>query len=231
MNTRIHRNQEYKSPARNDSSRKYNADQSTFRLADNRPEAAAQRRLQDLANQSPQIERLMAFQEIANNSPQANEATQVQLMANQYSASLPIQQESIIPAVPSGENQAGLPNDLKSGIEQLSGYSMDDVKVHYNSKRPAQFQADAYAQGADIHLAQGQEKHLPHEAWHVVQQKQGRVKPTRQKKGMENVNDDWELEKTADTMPKWNPLRELWNYQDAFSPQRNRLLKWIPFWH
>jgi len=50
--------------------------------------------------------------------------------------------------------------------------------VHYNSDKPAQLQAHAYAQGTDIHLASGQEKHLPHEAWHVVQQKQGRVKPT-----------------------------------------------------
>ena len=50
-------------------------------------------------------------------------------------------------------------------------------------ERPAQLQAHAFAQGADIHMAPGQEKHLPHEAWHVVQQKQGRVKPTVQMKG------------------------------------------------
>ena len=37
--------------------------------------------------------------------------------------------------------QNGLPGNLKSGIEQLSGYSMDDVKVHYNSSQPAQLQA------------------------------------------------------------------------------------------
>ena len=45
---------------------------------------------------------------------------------------------------------------------------MDDVNVHYNSNKPAQLQAHAYAQGTDIHLGPGQEKHLPHEAWHVV---------------------------------------------------------------
>ena len=75
-------------------------------------------------------------------------------------------------------NKTGLPNNLKSGIENLSGHSMDDVKVHYNSDKPTQLNAHAYAQGTDIHIASGQEKHLPHEAWHVVQQKQGRVKPT-----------------------------------------------------
>ena len=57
---------------------------------------------------------------------------------------------------------------------------MDYIKVHYNSPHPAILQAHAYAQGSDIHVAPGQEKHLPHEGWHVVQQKQGRVKPTRQ---------------------------------------------------
>ncbi len=97
-------------------------------------------------------------------------------------------------------NKTGLPDNLKSGIENLSGYSMDDVKVHYNSSKPAQLQAHAYAQGTDIHLASGQEKHLPHEAWHVVQQKQGRVRPTRQLKSKVNINDNAGLEKEADVM-------------------------------
>ena len=30
----------------------------------------------------------------------------------------------------------GLPDQLKSGIESLSGHSMNDVKVHYNSAKP-----------------------------------------------------------------------------------------------
>jgi len=97
-------------------------------------------------------------------------------------------------------NNTGLPNTLKSGIENLSRYRMDDVKVHYNSSKPAQLQAHAYAQGTDIHIAPGQEKHLPHEAWHVVQQKQGRVKPTRQLKSKVNINDDAGLEREADVM-------------------------------
>ncbi|WP_078229476.1 DUF4157 domain-containing protein [Flavobacterium sp. LM4] len=97
-------------------------------------------------------------------------------------------------------NNTGLPDNLKSGIENLSGHSMDDVKVHYNSEKPAQLNAHAYAQGTDIHIGSGQEKHLPHEAWHVIQQKQGRVKPTLQMKGKVNVNDDKGLENEADVM-------------------------------
>jgi hypothetical protein len=97
-------------------------------------------------------------------------------------------------------NNTGLPDHLKSGIENLSGISMDDVKVNYNSAQPAQLNAHAYAQGNRIHLAPGQEKHLPHEAWHVVQQKQGRVKPTAQLKGRVNVNDNEALETEATAM-------------------------------
>jgi hypothetical protein len=97
-------------------------------------------------------------------------------------------------------NNTGLPDNLKSGIENLSGFSMDDTRVHYNSSQPAQLNAYAYAQGSDIHVAPRQEKHLPHEAWHVVQQKQARVKATRQMKGNVPVNDDAGLESEADLM-------------------------------
>lgn len=98
------------------------------------------------------------------------------------------------------ENNTGLPDNLKSGIESLSGLSMDSVRVHYNSSQPAQLNALAYAQGTDIHVAPGQEQHLPHEAWHVVQQAQGRVQPTMQMKEGIPINDDRGLEHEADVM-------------------------------
>ncbi len=97
-------------------------------------------------------------------------------------------------------NRTGLPDALKSGVESLSGLSLDDVRVHYNSSKPAQFQALAYAQGTDIHVGPGQECHLPHEAWHIVQQKQGRVKPSRQMKQGVLLNDERDLEQEADSM-------------------------------
>src|SRR6185436_7445673 len=97
-------------------------------------------------------------------------------------------------------NRTGLPDSLKAGVEHLSGMALDDVKVHYNSGKPAQVQASAYAQVTEIHVAPGQERHLPHEAWHVVQQAQGRVQPTLQLQGGVQVNDDKELEREADVM-------------------------------
>ena len=108
----------------------------------------------------------------------------------------------------------GLPKDLKTSVENLSGHSMDDVDVHYDSDEPTKLNAKAYTQDTDIHLAPGQEEHLPHEAWHVVQQKQGKVKPTAQmlkrnagigkrvepEQNRVNINDEVALEKEADLM-------------------------------
>ncbi|MBV9882470.1 MAG: DUF4157 domain-containing protein [Sphingomonadaceae bacterium] len=94
-------------------------------------------------------------------------------------------------------NRTGLPDRLKAGVEALSGLSLDDVRVHYGSSRPAQLHAHAYTQGAEIHVAPGQERHLAHEAWHVVQQKQDRVPATLQLRGID-INDDAALEREAD---------------------------------
>ena len=97
------------------------------------------------------------------------------------------------------KNETGMPDNLKAGIEDLSGFSMDDVRVHYNSDKPATVQALAYTQGTDIHVAPGQEQHLPHEAWHVAQQMAGRVEPTTEVSGLP-VNDNVDLEHEADVM-------------------------------
>jgi len=98
------------------------------------------------------------------------------------------------------DNKTGMPDDLKKGVENLSGEDMSDVKVTYNSDKPAQLQAHAYAVGNNIHIAPGQEKQLPHEAWHVVQQKQNRVKPTTKSNSGAMINEDPVLENEADVM-------------------------------
>ena len=158
-------------------SNSHESHKSNLEFIDNRPEAIAHKTLPAIADNSPRAMQLKAAQTVMNK----NSAQQRQLVQKK-------------------ENNTGLPDNLKSGVESLSGYFMDDVKVHYNSDKPAQLNAHAYAQGTDIHLASGQEKHLPHEAWHVVQQKQGRVTPTLKMEGGVNVNDDASLEKEADVM-------------------------------
>jgi hypothetical protein len=97
------------------------------------------------------------------------------------------------------QNDTGLPDPLKQGMESLSGISLDDVKVNYNSNKPSDLGAHAYAEGNQIHVGGGQEKHLAHEAWHVVQQKQGRVNSTREINGT-SINDDSALESEATKM-------------------------------
>lgn len=85
---------------------------------------------------------------------------------------------------------------------------MSGVRLHRNSPEPARIQAAAYTRGSDIYLGPGQEQHLPHEAWHVVQQAQGRVPTTGSVGGMA-LNDDVGLEREADRMgdraARWSP--------------------------
>lgn len=99
----------------------------------------------------------------------------------------------------SGRTTGGspLPPHLKAGVEALSGLSMDHVRVHRSSPRPALMQADALAQGREIHLGPGQERFLAHEAWHVVQQAQGRVPLAAPRS---RIVDDPALEREADAM-------------------------------
>lgn len=100
-----------------------------------------------------------------------------------------------------GGRQGGrrLPRGLIASVEALSGIPMDDVRVHFDSAKPAQLDALAYTQGQDIHLAPGQESALPHEAWHVVQQRRSLVRPTRRVNGSA-INDERRLEHEADLM-------------------------------
>lgn len=117
------------------------------------------------------------------------------------------------------KNETGLPDELKAGLENLSGMDMSDVKVHYQSDKPRQIGALAYAQGTDIHLGPGQEHHLPHEGWHVVQQMQGRVKPTLQMKAGVQINDEFSLEKEADQMGAQALRMGISNPDVRFSPR------------
>ncbi len=176
-----------------DSAKKSGAE-SAPRFDDRRPAALTQQKTRQSAAASPRVARMRAMQQIADGRAALRPPTRTRSNGRSAAATQTENQHAR-----KNENQAGLPNELKTGIETLSGRSLDDVKVHYNSPRPAQLQALAYAQGAHIHVGPGQEKHLPHEAWHVVQQKQGRVKPGAQRQGV-SINADQSLEHEADRM-------------------------------
>ena len=98
MQIRADKNQKNKSQSVSTvDSQMQSGSKSTFQFEYNRPETIAQRKLQELAI----------------NSPQVKQAAQLQAMANKYSAQQqPIQKK---------ENNTGLPDILKIGIENLSG--------------------------------------------------------------------------------------------------------------
>jgi hypothetical protein len=95
--------------------------------------------------------------------------------------------------------QTRLPGGIKSTFEARSGIALDDVRVHLNSDEPGRIGALAFTRGTRIHVAPGQQEQLAHEAWHVVQQKQGRVRPTT-RIGDEDANDSPLLEREADSV-------------------------------
>jgi hypothetical protein len=171
------------------------------------PRSQSLMQLRAALDDSPRVQALQGLTRALNATPEDDEADQlpqdsrpavVQFAATPDDAGKPDDPPPSTP-VQKKPNATGLPDRLKAGVESLSGLPMDDVRVHYNSHKPATVQAHAYAQGTDIHVAPGQEQHLPHEAWHVVQQKQGRVKPTLQAKGVA-INDDTALEREAKVM-------------------------------
>lgn len=183
---------------------------------DNRGVAVAQRKLQQSIDDSPrqlaQAEQLSGafglpvqrvedeeeLQMMADPATAQREAIEEEdLLQGRFdSGAPPVQLEA---GAEESQNRTGMPDPLKSGLERLSGMDLSDVRVHANSPKPAQLNALAYAQGNDIHVGPGQEKHVPHEAWHVVQQAQGRVRPTMQMAGVQ-INDDEGLEREADVM-------------------------------
>lgn len=108
---------------------------------------------------------------------------------------------------PVAPNATGIPDTMKTRFENLSGFSFDDVRIHYNSDKPAQLQALAYTRGNQVYVGPGQEMHLGHELGHVVQQKTGTVRKTLTIGGLP-VNDDKHLEHQAEhqILPKASPV-------------------------
>lgn len=102
----------------------------------------------------------------------------------------------------------GIPGAVQAKFETASRLSFEDVRVHYNSPRPAQLGAYAYTQGSQVYIGPGQERHLEHELGHVIQQKQGIVKADGYINGVP-VNRDPGLERAADQGAN-QPVQGFW---------------------
>lgn len=162
------------------------------------PRAVAQARLTSTLAERPTT---LAAEVVAQRQTAEEEET-LTTQARLSSVAAPVQAQSGDDAATAGAGggtKGGLPAGLRAGVEALSGVSLADVRVEYNSAEPARLGALATTQGRDIKLGRGQERHLPHEAWHAAQQKQGRVRATTQLRRTP-VNDDRSLEREADVM-------------------------------
>lgn len=117
-------------------------------------------------------------------------------------------QRKVAPAAPvqrSTGSGGKMPGEVQAKMEHAFQSDFSDVNIHVGSQA-SEVGAIAYAQGNDIHFAQGKfEPHtqagqelLGHELAHVVQQRQGLVQPTTEVGGLP-VNDDPTLERDADT--------------------------------
>lgn len=134
---------------------------------DNRPEVLAQQELQSTMDSSLQSQEAEDYGDIMNGGGKKKKV-----------------------------NKTGIPDDLKTKIEQEFEYSLDQVRVHYNSDKPAEYNALAYVEGFDVYIAPGQEEELEHELRHVVQQMKGEVTANTEING-KGLNDQDHLELKA----------------------------------
>lgn len=98
--------------------------------------------------------------------------------------------------------------DVMAKMEASFGTTFSNVNIHKDSSKATDNNALAFAQGNDIHFAPGKynpnsqegQELLGHELAHVVQQRNGQVKPTAHLDDGTLVNDDPKLEKEADVL-------------------------------
>lgn len=160
-------------------------------IQDNRPTVAVQRKMSRFMRKGSS-----ALQRKALNTP-------VQMMTKEEEE--PLQSKSANQSPVQRKTGNGLPAEVNSKLESTLGADFSGVNIHTNSGSAAQMNARAYTQGNDVHFAPGQfkpdtsegKKLIGHEFTHIVQQSQGRVKPTTKVNGMP-VNDDRGLEGEAD---------------------------------
>jgi len=110
---------------------------------------------------------------------------------------------AVIESIGSGQP---LPEVVRRKMERVFGADFSAVRIHEGPQAVA-LGALAYARGTDIYFAPGQydpesrrgQELLGHELAHVVQQAQGRVKPTTQAQGV-GINESSVLESEADEL-------------------------------
>jgi hypothetical protein len=101
---------------------------------------------------------------------------------------------------------------MKEHFENLSNFSFDDVRMHYNSDKPAQLNALAYTQGNKMFVEPGEKKYLGY----LAQQKQDQVESTMRMQWV-SVNCDVSFEKEANMMGKEDVQKMKFNSRSQFN--------------
>lgn len=168
------------------------------RMADPEEEELQMKRGSTASAQTAQRMAAPEEEELQMKRDPSSEAQPAQRMADP-------EEELQMKRAPSGGG-GGLPDGVRTRMESVLKADFSDVNIHVGSQA-SDVGALAYTQGNDIHFAPGQynpespkgQELLGHELTHVVQQRQGRVKPTGSVGGMP-LNDDRSLESEADRM-------------------------------
>ncbi|MCX7570281.1 DUF4157 domain-containing protein [Tumebacillus sp. DT12] len=127
----------------------------------------------------------------------------IQRMAMPEEEELQLKADTSAPPV---QRKGKMPEEVQAKMESAFQTDFSDVNIHEGSQA-TDVGAIAYAQGSDIHFAQGKfdpnsrsgQELLGHELAHVVQQREGRVTATAQANGLP-INDDPSLEREADDL-------------------------------
>ncbi len=101
-------------------------------------------------------------------------------------------------SAPAGAGEP-LPSHIRAHHEAASGVSLHDAQVFRNSPLPERWSAEALTFRNRVFLGPGKERHLAHEAWHVVQQKRNAVH-AEFRIGETGVNTSARFENEADRM-------------------------------
>lgn len=100
--------------------------ESTYQFFENRPEAIAQRKLQEMANNSPKVLQLRAIQLIANKSRQTKQVAQFQAVSNSVTAS-PIQRI----AEPVKKNKVYSKDDAVTNLQESRKEGTNDITASW----------------------------------------------------------------------------------------------------
>lgn len=197
-------------------------------MINNSSTIVAQRKVQDYINNSHIVKKGLAIQAMIDHSPRmVEEREKLTTLFNGKNVVHPIttqnpncnttdtaqrklnEEKEPLQIKSSTGSSTKMPESIQGKMEQSFNADFSDVNIHTNSDQATDLTAHAFTQGQDIHFAPGQynpeskngQELLGHELTHVVQQKQGRVQPTTQLKGV-GINDNEGLEKEADEMGK-----------------------------